>query len=133
MRPAAYLDMITLPPLERRLDLPALVAYAAATWDWYPIHYDPDAVEAVGLPAPVVDGQMLGALLAEQALDWATAGARVTRMRFRLKSMVNAGETVRCESEVVSRDRRRITLHQRVLVNERVVIEQAELVLELPK
>jgi acyl dehydratase len=121
-----------VPPLERRLDLPALVGYAAATWDWYPTHYDPEAVAAASLPAPLVDGQMLGALLAEQALDWAPPGARVTRMRFRFRSMVFAGDAVRCESEVTSQEGRRLVLRQRVIAGERVAIEDAELELELP-
>ena len=91
-----------LPLLRRSLDLPRLISYAAATWDWYPIHYDPAAVAAAKLRSPIVDGQMLGALLAEQAIDWAGEGAFVRRMAFRFKSMVFAGDTVQCEGEVES-------------------------------
>ncbi len=89
-----------LPALERTLDLASLVAYAAATWDWYGLHYDPVVVAALGLPQPLVDGQMLGALLAEHALSWAPKNAEVKRMGFRFSSMVFAGDTVRVEGEV---------------------------------
>lgn len=121
-----------LPALERRLDLARLVGYAAATWDWHGIHYDPAAVAAAGLPAPLVDGQMLGALLAEQALDAAAAGAEVRRMAFRFKSTVFAGDTVRVEAKVESVAGRMVRLAQRVLVGERVAVEPAWTELELP-
>ena len=122
----------TLPPLERTLDLPALVAYAAATWDWYGTHFDPAAVERAQLPGPLVDGQLLGALLAEQALDALGGAGRVTRMSFRFRAPVFAGETVRCEGEVESVEGRLVTLRQRVLAGDRVAVEPAATVVELP-
>jgi acyl dehydratase len=121
-----------VPALERRLDLASLIGYAAATWDWYPTHYDPAAVADAGLPAPLVDGQMLGALLAEQALDWAGSEAEVRRMSFRFRSMVFAGATVRVEGSVESVSGRRVRLAQRILVAERVAVEPAWTELELP-
>lgn len=121
-----------LPDLVRRLDLASLVAYAAATWDWYPTHYDPAAVADAALPGPLVDGQMLGALLAEQALDGAPAGARVRRMGFRFRSMVFAGDTVRVEGDVEASAGRQVRIRQCVLVGERVAVEPAWTELELP-
>ena len=47
-----------------------MVAYAGSTWDWHKLHYDTDYLAAKRVPAPVVDGQVFGALLAEQLLDW---------------------------------------------------------------
>jgi acyl dehydratase len=120
-----------LPALERTLDLPSLVGYAAATWDWYGTHYDPAAIAAAGLPAPLVDGQMLGALLAEHALDWAPASARIRRMGFRFRSMVFAGDTVRVVGEVETAEDGRVRLTQRVLVGDRVAVEPAWIELEL--
>ncbi len=120
-----------LPALERTLDLPSLVGYAAATWDWYGTHYDPAAIAASGLSGPLVDGQMLGALLAEHALDWAPPGARVRRMGFRFRSMVFAGDTVRVVGEVEAAEAGRVRLAQRVLVGDRVAVEPAWTELEL--
>lgn len=88
-------------PLERRLALPALVAYGGATWDWHRLHYDRDYAAARGQPAPVVDGQMLGALLVEALQDWLGPGAFVRRLAFRFRRPVLADETVRCEGKVV--------------------------------
>lgn len=108
-----------VPVLERRLGPERLVAYAGATWDWHRLHYDHDYIVERGLPGPLVDGQMFGALLAEQAVDWLGPRARVTRMRFRFAAMVFAGETVRVEGEVESVQEgdgaTTLTLRQRIL------------------
>ncbi len=121
----------TLPPLERTLDLPALVAYSAATWDWYAIHYDATVAAEARLAAPLVDGQMLGALLAEHALNAFGGRGRITRMSFRFRSPVVAGETVRCAGTVAGRTGSTVHLAQQILVGERVVVAPATTELEL--
>lgn len=90
--------------LERRLELADMVAYAGATWDWHRLHYDHDWLAERGLPAPVVDGQLFGALLAEMVLDWAGPGAELTALSFRFKNLVFAGEAVRCTGRVAATD-----------------------------
>ncbi|MFC4121634.1 MaoC/PaaZ C-terminal domain-containing protein [Nonomuraea zeae] len=102
-----------IPPLERRIELPDMIAYAGATWDWHRLHYAPE-----GLDRPVVDGQVFGALLAEQLQDWLGPGARVVRLRFRFRSMVFAGETVRCTGRVAGAEDGLITVEQQVEVVE---------------
>ena len=119
--------------LEQLLDLATVVAYGAATWDWYGIHYDPRTVEEAKLPAPIVDGQMLGALLAKHAMGSAPEGTRVTRMSFRFKAMVFAGDTIRCTGEVESSEGRKVRIKQRIVVGDRVAIEDAWTELELPE
>lgn len=133
MRPASGEK---LPSLECTLDIVDLVRYAGATWDWYRWHYDVAAAREAGLRGPLVDGQMLGALLARQALAWAGPRSRVRRMSFRYASMVFAGETVRCESEVASVKTAGamlvVSLTQRILVGDRAAIESATMELEIP-
>jgi acyl dehydratase len=118
-----------LPPLERRIRLVDMVAYAGATWDWHRLHYDRDHVEELGVPRPVVDGQALGAYLAEQVLDWLGPRAFLRRMGFRLAAMVLADESIRVEGEVVRVDRDAdgtlIAVDQRILVGDRVAVERA--------
>ena len=121
-----------LPVLERLIDLGALVAYAAATWDWYASHYDPAAAAASRLPAPFADGQMFGALLAEQALDWAPPMSQVRKMGFRFRAMVFAGETVLCQGAVEEVDGRRVRVSQSVTCSGRIVLDAAYTELELP-
>ena len=124
-----------LPDLERTLGIVDLVMYAGATWDWYRWHYDAAAAAEARLPGPLVDGQMLGALLARHALEWAGPRARVKRMRFRFASMVFAGDTVRCESTVTAATRTddalAVSLAQRVLVGDRAAVDDATLDLEI--
>ncbi|WP_372727754.1 MaoC/PaaZ C-terminal domain-containing protein [Nocardioides sp.] len=90
------------PALERTMHLADMVAYAGATWDWHRLHYDSAWLEARGIPAPVVDGQMFGALIAQQLQDWCGPDARIERLRFRFKNLVYAGETVSCAATVTA-------------------------------
>lgn len=116
-----------MPVLERVIGLPDVVAYAGATWDWHRIHYDPEYLAAKKLPAPVIDGQVYGALLAEQLTGWAGPGWRLSAMTFRFGSLAFAGETVRCEATVTERDDDRICLEARVLVvgTDRLAVKSA--------
>lgn len=105
--------MITL---TRRYELPDLIAYAGATWDWHRLHYDPAYLASVGLDAPVVDGQALGALLAEVLTDHLGPGWRLASLDYRFGSLVLAGETVRAEASITGRDAERVTADLRVVV-----------------
>jgi acyl dehydratase len=121
----------SLPVLERTLELKDLVAYAGATWDWYGAHYDPALIGRLKLPGALVDGQMLGALMAQQVTSWAGPRAFVRRMSFRFKSMVVAGDTVRCEAEVTSVSGRTVTLRQRVTVRDQPAVDDAIVEIEV--
>jgi len=92
-----------IPPLSREITLPEMVAYAGATWDFHRYHYDLAYVQATGLPAPFVDGQMLGALLAKQTMDWAGPDAFLRRLSFRFRSMVYAGERISSRGTVAEK------------------------------
>ncbi len=105
-----------VPPLVRTIGLPDMVAYAGATWDWHRLHYDVDFVRARGLPAPVVDGQVLGALLVEQLQDWLGPASFVRSLHLTFKAPVLAGDTVRCEGTVAAVSADRVEVTQRVLV-----------------
>lgn len=110
-------------PLERTLDLSRLVAYAGATWDWHCMHYDRDWATAAGLQAPVVDGQLLGALLAEQLTDHFGPQAFIRALEFRFRSMVFAGETVRCEGVLTRVSGDDVRTAHRVVVGDRLGAE----------
>ena len=91
-----------LPGFGRKLDQARLVMYAGATWDWHRLHYDTEYVREHKLAAPLVDGQMLGALFAEQVYRHFDPSARIIAMKLRFRSMVYAGERVEISGEVVS-------------------------------
>lgn len=118
-----------LAPLERRITLVDMVAYAGATWDWYRLHYDSEFVQAAQLPAPLVDGQVLGAYLAEQVLDALGPTTFLRSLRFRFRSMVFAGDTVTVTGRVTAAeqtgDGMLVTVEQRIGVGERAAVEGA--------
>ncbi|HEY8533104.1 MAG TPA: MaoC/PaaZ C-terminal domain-containing protein [Micromonospora sp.] len=105
-----------IPPLTRTITLTDMVAYAGATWDWHRLHYDVDYVKSKGFPAPVVDGQVFGALLVEQLQDWLGPNSFVSKINFTFKSPVFAGETIRCEGTVTEVGEDRVVVTQRVVV-----------------
>ena len=110
---------MTIPPLDRTITLTDMVAYAGATWDWHRLHYDPAFLATKGLERPVVDGQMLGALMAEQILDALGPDAFVTNLGLRYKAMVFADDTVTVEATTEDGE----LFHQRIHVGERLVAE----------
>jgi len=89
-----------LPVLQIEATLTSLVMYAAATWDFHRYHYDTLYVNERGFPAPFVDGQMLGALIARQLMQWAGQDAFLRRLRYRLSAMVFVGERIVFSGEV---------------------------------
>ena len=115
-----------LPDLVRTLGPVDLVAYGAATWDWHRLHHDPDRAAAAGFGRPVVDGQMLGALLMRHVLDWAPDGARLARLHFRNRAPVLSGATVTCSGQVVhTASDGATTVEQQVLVDGKPVVAPA--------
>lgn len=92
---------IEIPGFDRRIDQAAMVAYAGATWDWHRLHYDSELATQLGFAAPVVDGQVFGALMAECVQDWMGPAAALKTLSFRFKTPVMAGSTVRCTGHTV--------------------------------
>ena len=91
-----------LEPLHKQIDLPRMMAYGAATWDFIRVHYDADHVRGMGFPGPFVDGQMLGAFLAQHVQDWAGPGSFLRKLAFRNRVMVYPGDSLVCRGVVTS-------------------------------
>ena len=89
-----------LTPLQKAIDLPRMMAYGAATWDFIRVHYDADHVRELGFSGPFVDGQMLGAFLAQHVQDWAGPGAFLRKLGFRNRIMVYPGDALVCRGVV---------------------------------
>ncbi len=114
-----------LPDLEHRISLADMVAYGAATWDWHRLHYDAEHARRAGMRAPVVDGQMLGALLAEQVLRAFRPGDRLTRLHYRNRAPVFPGDVIRCQAAVSRVDGDRVEVEQTIRVGDKVVVAPA--------
>ena len=85
-----------LTALHKQIDLPHMMAYGAATWDFIRVHYDADYVRELGFSGPFVDGQMLGAFLAQQVQDWAGRRAFLRKLSFRNRVMAYPGDSLLC-------------------------------------
>ena len=92
----------SLTPLYKDIDLPQMMAYGAATWDFIRIHYDADYARSLGFPGPFVDGQMLGAFLAQQVQNWAGPRSFLRKLAFRNRVMVYPGDSLVCGGVVTS-------------------------------
>ncbi len=79
---------------EIKLDLTSLIMYAAATWDFHRYHYDTAFVKKLDLPAPFVDGQMIGALLASRLMRWGGPNAFVRKLGYRQRTTVYVDDTI---------------------------------------
>jgi acyl dehydratase len=115
----------SLPILEKTFTPVDLFAYGAATWDWHRMHYDAELARSKGFAAPVIDGQMYGALFARIAIRWAGPRALITKMSLRMKAMAFAGDTLRAEGAVVSIEGNGdvVIVEQRLMNGERVIAE----------
>jgi acyl dehydratase len=89
-----------LPEFGITLTLTALVTYAAASWDFHRLHYDPAFAAEAGLRAPAMDGQMAGGLLARQLMRWGGPDAFVRRLGYRLRGMVFVDDRILVRGEV---------------------------------
>lgn len=83
-----------LPTTEIVVTLTSFVAYAAATWDFHRYHYDDAFVKRTGQPAPFMDGQMIGALLARELMTWGGPDAFVRRLSYQQRSAVYVDDTI---------------------------------------
>jgi acyl dehydratase len=118
---------------EWTIGLPDMIAYAGATWDWHRLHYDTGYLREHGLEKPVVDGQMLGAYLAIALREWFGPDAVITGLSFRFKSLVFAGETIRCVGTVTREEPGRVELGLRVEAGGgRIAVAPASATLTLP-
>ncbi|HEX2171864.1 MAG TPA: MaoC/PaaZ C-terminal domain-containing protein [Dehalococcoidia bacterium] len=92
-----------LTPLAKPVTVQMMMAYGAATWDFIRLHYDADYVRSLGFPAPFVDGQMFGGILAQAVQDWAGPGAFLRRLTFRNRVMTYPGDTITCRGVVTDK------------------------------
>ena len=121
----------TLPVLEKTFTTVDLFAYGAATWDWHRMHYDAELARSKGFAAPVIDGQMYGAVFARAALQWAGSRGFITRLSFKMKSMAFAGDTL-LASGTVSEIRGSVAVLAQQLTKDGKVVAEAVTHVRLP-
>ncbi|MCF2526495.1 hypothetical protein [Yinghuangia soli] len=63
-----------------------------------------------------MDGQVFGALPAEQLQDWLGPGTRLATLHFRFRELVFVGEEVRCTGRVTAIEGELVTVVQQIAV-----------------
>lgn len=91
-----------LASFDRPITLTDMVAYAGATWDWHRMHYDTTFTDDAGLAAPVVDGQVFGALFVELLQNSFGPECFVHTLDFTFRNLMFAGEVLRIAGTVRS-------------------------------
>ena len=92
-----------IPSLAKDITQVGMVMYSAATWDFARVHYDKDFVQSRGRDKPFVDGQMLGAYLAQMMMDWIGDNGTLKKMDFRFRKMLSAGDRIVCRGTVAEK------------------------------
>ena len=87
----------------KEITLAQMVFYAAATWDFHRYHYDHEYVRQRGYAQPFVDGQMLGAFLAQMLADWAGDPGAIGALGFRFRDFAFPGDVLTCKGCVTSK------------------------------
>jgi acyl dehydratase len=81
-----------------------LVAYAAASGDLNPIHWDHGAARAAGLPGVIVHGLLMAAWVAGAAARHSEAPDPLRGMRLRFRRPLRPGVPAQVEGRVAGRD-----------------------------
>jgi acyl dehydratase len=98
-----------LPEVVDEIDYQRVVMNAAATWDYFPGHYDPAYAESQGHAMIFVNTMHLAGFVDRIATEWAGPYARVVRRKVRLLGSIYAGDSMigrgvvvgkRCDSSV---------------------------------
>ncbi|MDT7944269.1 MAG: MaoC/PaaZ C-terminal domain-containing protein [Dehalococcoidia bacterium] len=94
-----------VPTLTMHCDSQRLVMWAAASGDFYQIHYDKDFAQATGLPERIVHGALKHALLGRMLHEWVAPRGRVKRLAVQYRGMDMVNEDVICKGVVTKKYR----------------------------
>lgn len=109
-------DQVYIEDLQDGQEIPALVKsctprqlvmWAAASGDFYEIHYDVEYARSIGLPGLVVHGALKNAFLGQLLHDWAAPRGRVVRYGCSYRGMDYPGDELTCRGTVTRVERER--------------------------
>ncbi|MDQ4058601.1 MAG: dehydratase [Actinomycetota bacterium] len=89
-----------IPELVKNCSPRQLVMWAAASGDFYEIHYDVEYARSLGLPGLVVHGALKNAFLGQLLHDWVAPNGRILRYGCSYRSMDYPGEDLRCRGTI---------------------------------
>lgn len=104
MRQQVYFEDVQegqeIPSLTVPCDSQRLVMWAAASGDFYQIHYDKDFAQATGLPERIVHGALKHALLGRLLQGWVGYGGRVLRLACQYRGIDLVDRDITCKGVV---------------------------------
>jgi acyl dehydratase len=89
-----------IPTIVKRCDPRQLVMWAAASGDFYEIHYDIEYARSVGLPGTVVHGALKSAFLGQLLHDWVSPRGWVVSFGCSYRGLDVPEEDLRCRGVV---------------------------------
>lgn len=89
-----------IPQLKKNCSTQQLVLWAAASGDFYQIHYDQDFARATGLKGIIVHGALKNAFLGQLLHDWAGQGGRVKKFGCSYRGMDYPNQDIVCRGVV---------------------------------
>jgi acyl dehydratase len=92
-----------IPTLRQNCDSQRLVMWAAASGDFYQIHYDKDFAQGNKLPDRIVHGALKHALLGRLLHEWVSDQGRVKRVNCQYRGMDMVNEDVTCRGRVTKK------------------------------
>ncbi len=93
---------LEIPQLVKHCSTRQLVMWAAASGDFYEIHYDVEHAKATGLPGLVVHGALKHAFLGQLLHDWVAPAGRIVRFGCSYRGMDAPNEDIVCRGVVTA-------------------------------
>jgi acyl dehydratase len=89
-----------IPELVKNCTPRQLVMWAAASGDFYEIHYDVEYARSLGLQGLVVHGALKNAFLGQMLHEWVAPAGSIVRYGCSYRGMDYPGEDLRCRGRV---------------------------------
>lgn len=96
---------LEIPRLVKNCSTRQLVMWAAASGDFYEIHYDVEHAKSTGLPGLVVHGALKNAFLGQLVHDWAAPRGRVVRFGCSYRGLDPPWQDIVCRGVVTATTR----------------------------
>jgi hydroxyacyl-ACP dehydratase HTD2-like protein with hotdog domain len=113
---------LEIPSLVKRCSTRQLVMWAAASGDFYEIHYDLEYAKSIGLPGLVVHGALKHAFLGQLVHGWIAPRGRLVRFGCSYRGLDYPDQDIVCRGVV----RRKYQADARNLVELDIWTEQAD-------
>ena len=122
-----------LPELRDEISYQRVVMNAGSTWDYTPVHFDPEYAEQHGHPGIFVNTMHVAGFADRIATDWAGPDSRVVRRTMKLVGSIYAGDTMVGRARVVAKPAPGLVELRITVVNQRdELCSPVELTLQLP-